>query len=137
MNQDLLFQCLGVTADNASPNNVMIDELVDMLPNFPGQVNHCHCFLHIVNLIAKTLLKQFDVPKKDAESVLDDAERELLDLAAGINLEEMVTVAEAGAGNKDDEENNNIEGWVDEMALLSDDERAALCKNVRPVRLVL
>jgi len=115
----------------------MIDELVDMLPNFPGQVNHCHCFLHIVNLIAKTLLKQFDVPKKDAESALDDAERELLDLAAGINLEEMVTVAEAGAGNKDDEENNNIEGWVDEMALLSDDERAALCKNVRPVRLVL
>jgi hypothetical protein len=38
MNQDLL-QCLGVTADNTSPNDVMIDELMDMLPNFPGQAN--------------------------------------------------------------------------------------------------
>lgn len=128
---------MGVTVDNASPNNVMIDELVDMLPNFPGQANHCRCFLHIINLIAKTLLKQFDIPKKDTESALDNAERELLNLAAGIDLEEMVTIAEAGAGDKDDKENDNPEGWVDKMALLSDDERVALHKNVGPVRLVL
>jgi hypothetical protein len=128
---------LGITADNASPNDIMIDELVDLLPNFSGQANHCRCFLHIVNLIAKTLLKQFDVPKKDAESALDDAERELLELAAGIDMEEMVTVAEEGAGDKDDEENDDVEGWVDEMALLSKEERAALRENVGPVRLVL
>jgi hypothetical protein len=115
----------------------MIDELVDMLLNFPGQANHCRCFLHIINLIAKTLLKQFDIQKKDTESALDDAERELLNLAAGIDLEEMVTIAEAGAGDKDDKENDNPEGWVDKMALLSDDERVALHKNVGPVRLVL
>jgi hypothetical protein len=128
---------LGITADNASPNDVMIDKLVDILLNFSGQANHCHCFLHIVNLIAKTLLKQFDVPKKDAESALDDAEKELLELAAGIDMEEMVTVAEAGAGDKDDDENDDVEGWVDEMALLSEEERAALHENVGPVRLVL
>jgi hypothetical protein len=128
---------LGITADNASPNDVMIDKLVDMLLNFSGQANHCCCFLHIVNLIAKTLLKQFDVPKKDAESALDDAEKELLELAAGIDMEEMVTVAEAGAGDKDDDENDDVEGWVDETALLSKEERAALRENVGPVRLVL
>lgn len=128
---------MGITADNASPNDVMVDELVDLLPNFSGQANHCRCFLHIVNLVAKTLLKQFDVPKKDAESALDDAERELLELAAGIELEEMVTVAEAGAGDKDDEENDDEEGWVDEIALLSEEERAALREKVGPVRLVL
>jgi len=128
---------LGITADNASPNDVMIDKLVDLLPNFSGQANHCRCFLHIVNLIAKTLLKQFDVPKKDAESALDDAERELLELAAGIDMEEMVTVAEEGAGDKDNEENDDVEGWVDEMALLSEEERVALRENVGPVRLVL
>jgi len=114
----------------------MIDELVNMLPNFAGQANRCCCFLHIVNLIAKTLLKKFDVPKKDAESALDDAETELFDLAAGIDME-MVTVAEVGAGDKDDEENDNVEGWVDEMVLLSDEEQAALHENVGPVRLVL
>jgi len=48
----------------------MVDELVDMLLNFSGQANHCCCFLHIVNLVAKTLLKQFDVQKKDTESTL-------------------------------------------------------------------
>ena len=103
---------MGITADNASPNDVMIDKLMDMLPNFLEQANHSRCFLHIINLIAKMLLRQFDVPKKDAESVLDDAERELLKLAAGINMEEMVTVAEAGAGDKDDEENDDVEGWM-------------------------
>jgi hypothetical protein len=115
----------------------MINELVDMLPNVLGQENHCYCFLHIVNLIAKTLLKQFDVPKKDAESVLDNAEKVLLKLAAGIDMDEMVTVAEAGAGDKDNDENDDVEGWVDEMALLSEEERVALHENVGPVCLVL
>jgi hypothetical protein len=128
---------LGITADNASPNDVMIDKLVDMLLNFSGQANHCRCFLHIVNLIAKTLLKQFDVPKKDAESVLDNAEKELLELAAGIDMEEMVTVAEAGSGDKDNDENDDVEGWVDETALLSGEGGAALHENVGPVHLVL
>ena len=128
---------MGITANNTSPNDVMVNELMDMLLNFSGQANHCHCFLHIVNLVTKTLLKQFDVPKKDAESALDNAESELLELAAGIELEEMVTISEAGTGDKDDEENDYEEGWVDEMALLSEEERAALCEKVGPVHLVL
>jgi hypothetical protein len=55
-------------------------------------------------LIAKTLLKQFDVPKKNAETALDAAEKELLELAQGIELEEMLTVAGQGTGDKDDRE---------------------------------
>jgi len=41
----------------------------------------------------------------------------------------MVTVAEAGAGDKHDKEDDE-EGWVDEMALLSKEERAALLKKL-------
>jgi len=52
-------------------------------------------------------------------------------------MEEMVTVAETGAGHEDDDETDNVEGWVDEMALLSDEERAELHENIGPVRLVL
>ena len=48
-----------------------------------------------------------------------------------------MTVAEAGASDKDNEENDDEEGWVDEMALLSEEERAALCEKVGPVHLVL
>ncbi|KAF8518649.1 hypothetical protein BU17DRAFT_13113, partial [Hysterangium stoloniferum] len=53
-------QCLGITCDNTSNNNVMIKELTDMLPNYPGAANHVQCFLHIINLLTKTLLNQFD-----------------------------------------------------------------------------
>ena len=113
----------------------MIEELVDMLPNFQGPANRSRCFLHTVNLIAKTLLKQFDVPRKDASAVLDAAERELLDLAAGLDVEELMTVAENGTGDKFDDD--NVDGWVDEMAELTEEEGDELRKQIRPVQLVL
>jgi hypothetical protein len=52
-------------------------------------------------------------------------------------MEDMVIVIEVGAGDKNDKETNNAEGWVNEMALLSDKERAALHNKVGPVQLVL
>jgi hypothetical protein len=81
-------------------------------------------------------LKQFDVPEKNVDDALDAAERELLELAAGINLEEMVTVAEKGLGG-DSPDKDNAEGWVDETELMSAEEREELRENVQPVRLVL
>jgi hypothetical protein len=129
-------QCLGITCDNASNNDTFIDKLVDLLPNFPGPANRCRCFLHVVNLVAKTLLKQFDVPKKKVDEALDEAERQLLELAADLDIEEATTVAENGLGG-DSEENDDVEGWIDETSDLSDDERAELRANTQPVRLVL
>jgi hypothetical protein len=106
----------------------MIDQLVDLLPKFPGQVNQCRCFLHIFNLITKTLLKQFDVPKKGVDVALDEAEWQLLELAAGIDLDKMVTVAKNGLGG-DSVDKDNVEGWVDEMELLLAEESEALCEK--------
>ncbi|KAF8165730.1 hypothetical protein B0H34DRAFT_643420, partial [Crassisporium funariophilum] len=65
----------------------------------------------------------FDVPKKKAQEALDEAEKELLMLAEDIELEDAKTRAKA----QSDLEKDNLEGWVNEVALLS----------VRPVRLVL
>jgi hypothetical protein len=59
--------------------------------------------------MAKQLLRQFDVPRKDADSALDEAEKQLLDLAAGIDIEELVTAAEQGAGVASDG-NDDIDG---------------------------
>jgi hypothetical protein len=114
----------------------MIEELSKLLRDFPGEANQTRCFLHIVNLIAKQLLKQFDVPRKNADAALDEAERQLLELAAGIDIEELVTAAEQGAG-VGSEDNDDVDGWVDEMEELDLDEREELDKSVRPVRLVL
>jgi hypothetical protein len=135
LNLPISNQCLGITCDNASNNDAMIDELVDLLPNFPGPTNRCRCFLHIVNLIAKTLLKQFKVPKKDVEAALDAAEQQLLELAAGADMDELVTVAEGGLG--DNEDADDMDGWVNEMNLLSEEESEELRQSIHPVRLVL
>ncbi len=114
----------------------MINELSNLLPNFPGAPNRCRCFLHIVNLVAKSVLKQFDVPDDRADAALNQADHELIELAMGIDMEELRTVAEQGAGG-DSEGNDNTEGWVDETVGMSSEEREELREDIQPVRLVL
>jgi hypothetical protein len=58
-----LQQILSITCNNASCNNVMITELAKILPSF-SEVGHTQCFLHIVNLVAKSIIRQFDIQKK-------------------------------------------------------------------------
>ena len=64
----------------------MITELAKILPKF-SEVGHTQCFLHIVNLVAKSIIRQFDIPKKQDDGHLDKAEQELRNLAGNINLE--------------------------------------------------
>ncbi|KAG2031558.1 hypothetical protein BDR03DRAFT_875694, partial [Suillus americanus] len=59
---------LSITADNASSNDTMITKLADMVGHFGGKTARTRCFLHIVNLVAKSLLKQFNVPKNKPTS---------------------------------------------------------------------
>ncbi|KAG2143881.1 hypothetical protein BD769DRAFT_1347815, partial [Suillus cothurnatus] len=58
-------QILSVTCDNASSNNVMVENLMAEVPAFGGATSHTQCFLHMVNLIAKLLICEFDVTKKE------------------------------------------------------------------------
>ncbi|KAF8964442.1 hypothetical protein BDZ97DRAFT_1624243, partial [Flammula alnicola] len=53
-------QILSVTCDNASANNAMIDHLATLLAEFPGSANQTRCFTHILNLVAKCIMRQFD-----------------------------------------------------------------------------
>lgn len=105
--------------DNASNNNVMVDDLKALVPTFGGSTSHIRCFLHTVNLVAKSLIREFDVTKKDADralergAVLTNDEEEVLNeltkLSTNINREEIETVAnDAGSHIAGD----NIEGWM-------------------------
>ena len=123
---------LGDYLHDASNNDVMVNKLVDLLPEFPGPANHCRCFLRIINLVAKTLLRQFEVPKKDTDAALNASEQELLELAAGTDMEEMITIAKDGLGNS----NDDIDGWVDKMDLLSEEESENLHQSIQPIWLV-
>ena len=111
---------LSVTCDNASNNDKMVAEMPKSLTCF-SPVNHTRCFVHILNLVAKSLLKQFDTkPDGNNQGDLNERERGLLALAGDIEQEELTTAQEY---DKDDDgeikEGDNIEGWVDEVHALS------------------
>ncbi|KAH9952402.1 hypothetical protein BC827DRAFT_1094535, partial [Russula dissimulans] len=56
-------QILSLACDNALANNKMIVRHSRILPVFRGERMRIRCFLHIVNLIAKVIIYQFDAPK--------------------------------------------------------------------------
>jgi hypothetical protein len=49
-----------MTCDSASNNDAIIQELEMLTPTFAGFASHTCCFLGVVNLIAKSLICQFD-----------------------------------------------------------------------------
>jgi hypothetical protein len=42
----------------------MIDSLATIVADFPGEANCSRCLAHIVNLVVKIILRQFNVSKK-------------------------------------------------------------------------
>ena len=83
------------------------------------------------------MLKQFDVAKKPANDDLSDEEWELLNLANGINGEELVTMEETDPDDDDIAADDDLEGWVDEVKALTEEECAALKEEIWPVSCVL
>jgi hypothetical protein len=128
---------LSVTCDNASNNNKMVTEMEKLLTAF-SSMNHTQCFAHIINLIAKSLLKQFDIrDDNERDKDLDDDERSLLALAEDIEHEELTTAQEKDDDDGEIEEEDGLEGWVDEVEALSPTEQANLEESVRPVKRAL
>jgi len=112
----------------------MIDELSTLLEDFPGAPNRTRCFSHILNLVAKSIMKQFDLPKAKAGEALSDAVEALTLLAGDIETEE---VSMGGELAEDNESDDDEEGLVDPRDEMTDDEIAELDKSLQPVRLVL
>src|ERR1700720_2113155 len=129
-----IFQLLCITCDNASPNDTMIDDLPNRIVTFPGDENRARCFNHVLALVAKGSIHQFDVPKGKADAALDEAERELNELAEGIGIEDEKMQAD---WEENDEGNEDNDGWVAEVARLLVAARKELEANMMPVRLVI
>jgi hypothetical protein len=122
-------QILCVTCDNAS-NNDIVRELSEKVPAFRGATTHTCCFLHTVNVVAKSLIREFDIKKCDADQAL--AEVDNVDDEESEDEEEVDDSDTADAELKD-----NDEGWVNEVELLEPDERKALEREIRPMKLAL
>ena len=85
----------------------MIEELANLLDNFPGAANQMHCFTHILNLVVKSILTQFEL-LKDKANIPD----KILNMAEELELEDEILAKEGEGGDKEDDD--NVEGWVDE-----------------------
>ena len=118
-----------MTCNNAKNNDIMIQELETLTPEFAGFASHTWCFLHIVNLVAKSMLRQFD-----AKKVTIKRDSEMAALADKLAEEEAIVDE---IEDDDDNEIDNEDGWINEMNSRTDDERIKLEDSMWPVRLAL
>ena len=116
----------------------MVDELVDRVPQF-GATSHICCFLHIINLITKLIIHQFDVKKKDLDAVFDGDAQEIqgLDEWAIKGEEKEFTNSKDHEKLQDRLLKDNNDGWIDEVKLLSEEEYNTLEETIWPVKLAL
>jgi hypothetical protein len=113
----------------------MITELSSLLPEFPGAANRSRCFTHILNLAAKSIIRQFDLPKVQADAAMSDAAKELAKLAVNLEIEEILSCQTEGEDGED--EDDDVDGWLDENELMSEEEKEEWDKTAAPVRLML
>jgi hypothetical protein len=114
----------------------MIKELAKHLDLFPGPENQTRCFAHVLNLIAKSIIRQFDVLKAQQNQALDESARELQALAGDIDHEEQATMVGVEIGS-DEDEDDNMDGWIDERERMSAKDVEELDESVQPVRFML
>jgi hypothetical protein len=105
----------------------MIEELANLLDEFPGPANQTRCFTHVLNLVVKSIIRQFDSPNSKNDKHLSEATKEMLSFAGNIEFE----------GEEGGDEDDNIEGWIDERELMTEEELEKLDDSVEPLRLLL
>jgi hypothetical protein len=124
----------------------MIDELACQLVEFIEAPNRARCFTHILNLVIKSIMHQFELPKKWRRLLphTDDTTRNLLDLAGNIDLEEEETEAEQGDlcdvaedGTLGHESHDSDNGWIDKWGDMLQEDIDELEESVRPIQFLL
>jgi hypothetical protein len=114
----------------------MIYQLQGLINEFKGPESHTHCFTHILNLIAKSIIQQFDIPRAQANSIFDEATMALIELAGNINVKEQ-KMAKSSDNSDNDKDDKNTEDWVNERDSMTAEQLTALDRSVQPVRLML
>jgi hypothetical protein len=110
----------------------MIDKLESRLMDFPGASNRARCFTHILNLVVKSIMHQFDV-----RSYVTDDER-CDELAGDVDLDETELEGEQEDYCEDEPENpDNADGWIDERDDMEDKNIEDLEDKIQPVCFLL
>jgi hypothetical protein len=144
-------QVLGITCDNATNNDAMVEELAKRFPHFKGQLHRARCFVHILNLVVKSIMRLFDVDPEDDKA--DLANKDLLamgediesDLDAAVNSDDTEEFnsdeMENGSGGSDGEDSENDMLRIaieEELAELDDEDNIeTVRKTIVPVKHIL
>ncbi|KAF8966392.1 hypothetical protein BDZ97DRAFT_1657792, partial [Flammula alnicola] len=130
--------------DNASNNDKMVEHLATLIDMFPGATNQTRCFTHILNLVTKSVLHQFEALKAKEGDVIDDTVKELAAVIDDLELDDEVSnVGDDSSGdgsddnNSDDAVDDDEDGLPDEQEGMSEEELASLEASVKPIRDVL
>jgi hypothetical protein len=115
----------------------MIAEMANILEDFPGAANQTRCFLHILNLTAKSILRQFEGPLKKKGEGDNDSQP-----TVGMEIDEHKPSVDDELDGEDHEDESgnfedNEEGLEDERQELSEEEITELENDLSPVRLML
>ena len=143
---------LGVTCDNASANDKMVESMAEIMADFSGEANRARCLAHIVNLVAKIILCQFDMSKKkkkknlpnetdtagDANKAMEDEDPDDFDEQEERILDKEEKEMEEGDDNDDvEEDSTSLERDIEIMEAAIEDEIEKVVRNVKPVHQVL
>jgi hypothetical protein len=129
----------------------MIEHLSTLVENFPGAANQTRYFTHILNLVVKSILRQFEAQKKTGDGPVDtdDATKALAALAQELELEDNTDISDELEDELEEEvdseadtevmadNDDNDDGIVDEREGMSEEEVAELEETVVPIQLML
>jgi hypothetical protein len=140
----LIIQILSITCDNASANDAMINHLGTILESFPGAANRTRCFAHILNLVARCIMRQFDASKKSRNGRGSDHKSDSLAEVLDDTDDDLDDDSENDEGDRDEEHEEAgeegievIDELLDGREGMSQDEIGAFDESIKPVRLVL
>lgn len=147
---------LAVTCDNASNNDTMVAALGRKVPSFDGERMRGRCFAHILNLIIKSILQQFESktrgqqvieePESESESESesegesnseedpDNSEEDSENNEGGHNKPSGDNDNDGDGSEIDGETHDNDDGWYDERIVMKQKDIDELDKGVEPVR---
>jgi hypothetical protein len=118
----------------------MINKLTRQLVEYPGASNHMRFFTHILNLVVKSIVCQFNVLKKRWDIKTNERTDELLDLARDIEAEELkmqCVQEDSQEGLEEGPPHDNDEGWVDEREDMMEEDKEELEDSVQPIHVLL
>jgi len=117
----------------------MVDELAGRLEEFPGAANRACCFTHIINLVVKSIMCQFDVSSKKSGAFTDERAEAYHTMVSDIEMDELLTQVESENSQKDKDGplHDNNEGWIDEWDNMAEKDVDELEDSVRPLRYLL